>query len=215
MQVEGDYEADGYALVRGVVPREVADAFMASLKADVGEKPVPLSRVNEFPNLLVRPAFEIYGFHYKPMLALLWGLTPVMRALTGRDLLPSYDYFRVYRQGDVCKVHHDRQSCEHSMSLTLAYSDGLPWNLDIGRDDTEPSARVEHDFGEERFAALAMQVGDAVIYRGVRHRHGRIEANPNRWSAHLFLHWVERDGPYSEYAFDRHGIPQPVDFTFA
>jgi hypothetical protein len=29
-----------------------------------------------------------------------------------------------------------------------------------------------------------------------------MEPNPNRWSAHLFLHWVERDGPYAEHAFE-------------
>ena len=64
-------------------------------------------------------------------------------------------------------------------------------------------------------AALAMDVGDAVAYRGVDHRHGRTTPNPNRWSAHLFLHWVDPDGPQRGEAFDRKGVPQPVDFTFA
>ena len=60
-----------------------------------------------------------------------------------------------------------------------------------------------------------MQVGDAVAYQGVDFRHGRTAPNPNRWSAHLFLHWVDPDGPHKDQAFDGKGIQEPVDFTFA
>jgi hypothetical protein len=64
-------------------------------------------------------------------------------------------------------------------------------------------------------ASLAMEVGDAVAYQGVDHRHGRTTPNPNRWSAHLFLHWVDPDGPHRDQAFDGKGTQEPVDFTFA
>ena len=40
-----------------------------------------------------------------------------------------------------------------------------------------------------------MEVGDAVLYQGVNYAHGRITPNPNAWSAHLFLHFVDRNGP--------------------
>jgi hypothetical protein len=30
-----------------------------------------------------------------------------------------------------------------------------------------------------------------------------LDPNPNSWSAHLFLHWVEKDGRYRDQAFDR------------
>ena len=215
MEVVGDYRADGYALVRGLIGTEVAQAFLAGLQADMGGGPIPLSRVTQHVNLLRRPAFEVYGHFYKPMLTFLWGLTPVISGIVGRELLPTYDYFRLYREGDVCRVHFDRLSCEHSLSLTLAYSDGRPWNLELGRTRQEPSARVEEDFGEEPFSSLAMEPGDAVLYQGVHHRHGRVSANPNRWSAHLFLHWVDADGPYRDQAFDGQVRPAPVDFRFA
>lgn len=55
-----------------------------------------------------------------------------------------------------------------------------------------------------------MRAGDAVMYRGVNHRHGRIEPNPNRWSAHLFLHWVDAKGPYAEHAFDRLAVEKAM-----
>ena len=51
----------------------------------------------------------------------------------------------------------------------------------------------------------------AVLYRGVQHRHGRIKPNPNRWSAHLFLHWVDRDGPHAAQAFDVMAAPPASD----
>ena len=215
MNVSGNYE-DGYAHLKGLIPPEIARAFLQGLKQDIGPGAIPLSRVAEHPNQLKRAAFEIYGHHYKPMLYFLWGITPIINEITGRDLLPTYDYFRIYREGDVCMVHFDRHSCEHSLSLTLDYSDGEPWDLQIGRTrHQEPSSKVDEDFGDEEFASVAMEVGDAVLYRGVHHRHGRTRPNPNGWSAHLFLHWVDRQGPYRECAFDGQLAPAPVGFSFA
>ncbi|HEX8514157.1 MAG TPA: hypothetical protein VF688_13740 [Allosphingosinicella sp.] len=215
MKVVGNYADEGYAHLQGLVPVEVALAFLQRLKTDIGPAPIPLSRAPSHVNLLNRPAFEAYGHHYTPMLYFLWGLTPIMEQVVGRELLPTYDYLRIYRQGDICKVHSDRYSCEHSLSLTLGYSDSRPWALEVERARSEPSARVEEDFGVGPCSSIAMEVGDAVLYQGVHHRHGRTAPNPNRWSAHLFLHWVDRDGPYRDHAFDGQIKPAPVDFSFA
>lgn len=215
MNVIGDYDRNGYALIRQLVTPEVAKAFLGALKADLGPNDLPLSEISQFPNLLKRPAFEIYGHHYPPMNFFLWGLTPIMRQITGRDLLPTYDYFRIYREGDICRVHHDRPSCEHSLSLTLDYSDGVEWPLEVATATSEPSARVEEDFGDEPYASLAMKVGDAVLYQGVHHRHGRMQPNPNGWSAHLFLHWVDRHGSHAGEAFDRQPHGANVNFQFS
>jgi hypothetical protein len=149
------------------------------------------------------------------MLHFLWGLTPIMSEIVGRDLLPTYDYLRIYRSGDVCRVHSDRYSCEHSLSLTLGYSDGRVWDLQIEKARSDPSARVDPDFGDEAYSSVALNVGDALLYQGVHHRHGRTIPNPNRWSVHLFLHWVDREGPYRDQAFDGQVRPAPVDFSFA
>ena len=146
------------------------------------------------------------------MLFFLWGLTPMVSQAVGKDLLPTYDYLRIYRKGDTCRVHSDRYSCEHSLSLTLGYSDDAPWDLQVEKRRTDPSAQVEENFPSD-FASIGMKPGDAVLYQGVHHRHGRTDPNPNRWSVHLFLHWVDRDGPYGEHAFDGRA-PQKVDFSF-
>ncbi|MEA3068416.1 MAG: hypothetical protein QOK41_1823, partial [Sphingomonadales bacterium] len=91
MEVIGDYHRQGYAHVRGLVPPEVARAFMTSIKEDIGPDAIPLSSVAEHPAMLRRAAFEIYGYHYKPMSLFLWGLTPTISRIIGRDLLPTYD----------------------------------------------------------------------------------------------------------------------------
>jgi hypothetical protein len=215
MKVLGSYHDDGYAHLQRLIPPEIASAFLQSLKQDLGPGAIPLSRLGTQVNLLTRPAFELYGHHYKPMLCFLWGLTPIMSQIVGRDLLPTYDYLRLYRAGDVCHVHSDRYSCEHSLSLTLGYSDGRPWDLEVETERSEPSAKVDPDFGASAYRGIAMEAGDALLYQGVHHRHGRTRPNPNRWSAHLFLHWVDREGPYRDHAFDGQIKPEPVDFDFS
>ena len=207
------YWTDGYAKVESLVAPEICAAFLERLKVDLGARPVDLSGVTQYPNLLTRPALEVYGHHYTPMAFFLWGLTPIVSRIVSKDLLPTYDYLRIYRAGDVCRVHSDRYSCEHSLSLTLGYSDGKNWDLQVEPERTDPSARVDERFPAS-FNSVGMNPGDGLLYQGVHHRHGRTDPNPNRWSAHLFLHWVDRDGPYREHAFDGHR-PAAVDFHFA
>lgn len=215
MQTIGDYQQDGYALIEGLLAPEVCNAFLHQFEQALARSGTSLTQLNRSSHLLTRDAVEMYGYHFPPMLTLLWGLTPVAEQVSGKTLLPSYSYFRIYREGDVCLVHSDRYSCEHSMSLTLDYSDGVLWNLELERFDSEPSSRTEADFGAEPPAALAMRPGDGVLYRGVQRRHGRTTPNPNGWSAHLFLHWVERGGPYADHAFDQNAeTARPVNFSF-
>ena len=214
MQVDGDYHAKGYASIAGLVPPEVARAFLHRLQADLSQSQVSLQTYARQSPLLKKGSVEIYGYHYKPMITFLWGLTPSMIELTGRDLLPTYNYFRIYRQGDVCRVHSDRASCEHSLSLTLGYSDDKPWDLQIGSSLVEEPRAPAEDFGDEPYSSIPMQPGDAVLYKGVEHRHGRVTPNPNRWSAHMFLHWIDRDGPYRSQAFDGQAdVAAPVEFN--
>ena len=100
------------------------------------------------------------------------------------------------------------------MSLTLGYSDDLAWPLDVSsKPIAKPVERADEQFApDEPHSPVHMEVGDAVLYQGVHHHHGRTTPNPNRWSAHLFLHWVARDGPFAGEAFDRQPPPAEVEF---
>jgi len=184
MDVTGDYDGSGYLHVRELIPPEVARAIVASIKQGLGPEALELSSITQHQAQLKRPAFNIYGYDFWPMIFFLWGLTPTISKLVGRELLPAYDYFRIYREGDVCRVHSDRESCEHSVSLTLDYSDGEVWDLQVGQRPLAAGEPMSDDFGSDDFSSVGMKVGDAVVYRGVHHRHGRITPNPNAWSAH-------------------------------
>lgn len=199
------YRTDGYVLLEHLFPPLVLSAFRARLQQDLNLMGSHgFVRTN---NLLTKPSIEIYSLEYPPMASFLWGLTPRVAQVAGCELMPSYAYFRMYQQGDVCRVHSDRPACEHSLSLTVELGDQRPWALSFEkRHLDQPLAAVDPDFGDEAFASIAMNAGDAVMYRGVNHRHGRLEPNPNRWSAHMFLHWVDAAGPYADHAFDRANI---------
>lgn len=212
MNVQGDYYRDGYAHLQGLMSRPVVHEFLAQLKASLDDSSLPLRTFMREGMMLKRPALEVYAHQYKPMLAFLWGLTPIMSELTKKELLPTYSYFRVYREGDVCWVHSDRFACEHSLSLTLAYSDNKPWSFEIGRERLTQVRPVETTFQEDAFSSVDMAVGDAILYQGVTYRHGRVQPNPNRWSAHMFLHWVDSAGPYRSEAFDKKITLGAVDF---
>jgi len=214
MRVEGDYWQDGYALVHGLISPEVANAFLQTLKTDMAGQALPLQSFSQSAPILDRPAIELYGHHYRPMIQFLWGLTPIVSSLAGRELLPTYNYFRIYPKDAICRVHSDRAACEHSLSLTLGYSDDLPWPLEIERGLVDEIVPITDKFENAHVASLPMAAGDAVFYRGVEHRHGRTTPNPNRWSAHMFLHWVDRGSAQRRHAFDGHGpAREPIDFN--
>lgn len=213
MQVEGDFDSAGYAHIRQLVPEEVARAFLFKLKEATGGRPIPLSQPQPYAAVLKRPAFDVGMDLFKPMQFLLWGLTPMMSELVGKDLLPSYTYFRIYLKGQVCRIHSDRPSSEYGLSMTIEYSDDKVWDLQIGKERIESLYPLADDFGSDPYDSIGMNVGDAVLYQGSHYAHGRMDPNPNRWSAHLFLFFVDRNGPYAEHAFDQAHYDR-VGFTF-
>ncbi len=203
------YRREGYLALPELFPVEVLHAFYGQMQADLQAAGQPIAAFAQQSALLRRPAIEIYAYQYPPMLGFLWGLTPRIAQAAGGNLLPTYAYFRLYQQGDVCRVHSDRLACEHSLSLTIAYAEDRPWALSVATERVDtPRPTVADDFEGQPYGSVPMQAGDGVLYQGTHHRHGRLEPNPNSWSAHLFLHWVDRNGPYREQAFDRPTMDQ-------
>lgn len=215
MKVDGDYYRDGYAHLQGILPTRIAAELLSMVRKDLEHAAAPKDLVRKLPTL-TRPALEFYGPEYKPILGFLWGMTPMMSSLTGKDLLPTFCYFRVYRQGDLLNVHSDRPACEHSLSMTLAYSDGIPWALEFASKRVEAQGSIDPNFGDGKpDAAISMKAGDAVLYQGFNYRHGRTTPNPNRWSAHVFMHWIDSEGPFKAQAFDSEPAAAVPDFGYS
>lgn len=188
-------------LVRRALAPEVADAFLRTIWHDIHGQRVEFQTHKQ--KLLQKNALEVHGRHHGPMSGLHWGLTSLIAERVKAEVVPSFAFFRMYFKDDVCRVHSDRPACEVSLSLTIAYSDGHPWDLSIGTATDFDRCAVDEDFGAEPFNSFAMEPGDGVLYHGSVRRHGRVVPNPNRWSAHLFLHWVDPEGPYKNEAFER------------
>lgn len=214
-QQAADYDAHGAVLISGLMSPEVAANMTGEIQKVIAQVGAPLLAA---PRVGVKPAYEVYGYRWWPMASYHFGLTAVMETLTGEKLLPTYSFFRSYQNEDICRIHADRAACEHSLSLTLAYSDDTPWALSVEKAALEKAqyfkAGQADDYNGGPRIDFPMQPGDAVLYKGVAHRHGRLDPNPNRWSAHMFLHWVSADGPYSGEAYDGRSLPGAAEFNF-
>jgi hypothetical protein len=161
----------------GILSPEVADAFLRTMWRDIHANKAPPQTHDQ--GLLRKNAIEVHGRNYAPLLALHWGLTSLVADRLNADLLPSFAWFRLYFQGDICRVHGDRAACEVSLSLTLGLSEEINWDLSIGTRARDNSGTVSEDFGDEPYENFAMKPGDGVLYHGSLRRHGRIIPNPN------------------------------------
>lgn len=122
------------------------------------------------------------------MEGLLTGLLPKIEQASGLKLFPTYSYFRVYKHGDMLAKHTDRPSCEISISLCLGFTEGKSWPFMIE--------------GHNGTASINLGPGDALIYRGTQRHHWRERFEGQR-QAQLFLHYVDQNGPYTEWRFDK------------
>lgn len=109
----------------------------------------------------------------------------------GEVLYPSYYYDRFYFKGQDLEVHVDRPACEVSVSLHC--SNNLDYNWPIW-----------FQTPEETNIPLITNPGDAVVYKGCERPHWRepMKGNHKSYYHQIFFHYVRRDGPYIEHAYD-------------
>jgi len=105
-------------------------------------------------------------------------MLPVIEDHSGLELFKTYAYARVYKRGDILKIHRDRPACEVSMTLDLG---GDPWSIWVLDRDENP---VE----------IKLNPGDALIYRGCEIHHWRPKFEGEK-HAQVFLHYVDKYGP--------------------
>lgn len=119
---------------------------------------------------------------------LLSDLLPAIEKASGLHLFPTYAYFRVYKPGDILKIHKDRPSCEISVTLCLGYSAAAPWPIWIAG----PNGR----------SVVSLKAGDGLLYRGTECEHWR-EPFEGDHQAQVFLHYVDRNGPCADWKYDK------------
>lgn len=123
--------------------------------------------------------------------ALLKTLTPICEEAVGKRLFPTYSFARIYSKGSYLHKHLDRPACEYSMTLCLE-NNPKPWAIFME--------------GQE----VILNKGDLVVYKGCDVIHWRETLVEDTEVTQVFLHYVDQDGPYAEWKYDKRpmlGVP--------
>ena len=182
--VKAQFKKNGYTLLKGLFDKQAVELFTQYALFKEGFDYSPEAHATA----QVPGAHSSYGDPFAESL-LLWA-HEAMEENTGLNLHPTYSYYRVYRNGHTLAPHTDRPSCEISTTVCFEYQynkEGYVWPIRMAGTD------------------IAMEPGDAVIYRGCDLEHSRemMDAGVNAFHVQAFLHYVDADGPYSDYRYDR------------
>ena len=122
-------------------------------------------------------------------------MTEPLSNLLNIDLDFAYCYARLYLPGEILKPHTDRESCEISATMTLGYHGDTVWPIYMGEHSEDTKGHK-----------VNIGIGDMLMYHGKELRHWRDQFN-GVWQTQLFLHFVDKNGPYSDHAQDKIQVP--------
>lgn len=192
-----DFKKNSYLHVQNVISRENCELYTrvlidAAQKSGKNDEQCPLSK-----SIRDNPVFD----------QLLLDMLPQFEEITGLKLLPTYAYARLYAPDDELKIHLDRESCEISATITLGF-DGEVWPILIGTPTMDKdAASLIDDYHQLRrvrdIRKIEMNVGDAMVYRGRDMYHWREKYKQGKWQAQVFLHYVDANGPYKDWIYDK------------
>jgi len=133
-------------------------------------------------------------YNFMPFVRLMVKKISHVNELLGEEVLPTYTYARVYKNGSVLKRHRDRPACE--ISFTLNLEKDTNWPLYFQRPDNSETE-------------IELNPGDAVLYLGCQADHWRNKFEGNE-HVQLFLHYVRADGPKAWAFFDKQQQQEPT-----
>jgi hypothetical protein len=126
-------------------------------------------------------------YNYKPFLELLVNKLPYMNDVMNEQMLPTYSYARIYKNGEVLEPHTDRDACE--ISITLHLGGDKEWPIWF----TDPQGNK---------VSVNLKIGQAAIYKGIVSKHWRETFEGDEY-AQVFLHYVRSNSDNSIHYFDR------------
>jgi hypothetical protein len=153
-----------------------------------------------------------YSHYADPVMeTLLVKMLPIMKQHTGLDLVPTYSYARLYKNGDELKRHKDRPSCEISTTLNLG---GDIWPIFIdgtGADTVIDEYKNIHKPNAPAGTEVTLDVGDMLVYSGCDLEHWR-KPFEGQVCGQVFLHYNHLNGPFADTnKFDKRpmlGLPK-------
>ena len=168
------FEKNKYTLIKGLLNKESCQFLTEDLKKAIENK-----QTIQDPQCPKSEAIYSNNNFDK----LLEDLVPIFEEASGKKLYPTYSYARLYKPGEALEKHTDRPACEISATITLGF-EGNPWSIYMAGNKVD------------------MQVGDAVLYRGIEVEHWREKYTEGQWQAQVFLHYVDADGPHADQKYD-------------
>lgn len=133
-------------------------------------------------------------YNFMPFVKLLINKVPHINKILGEEVLPTYTYARVYKNGSVLNRHRDRAACEISISLNL--SKDKDWSISFQRPD-----------GVE--TSIELDNGAAVLYLGCQADHWRNKFEGEEY-VQVFLHYVRANGSKAWAFFDKQQQQEPT-----
>jgi len=118
------------------------------------------------------------------MSALLDSKISIVEKESNLKLYPTYSYWRYYVFGATLAKHTDRSACEVSVTACIKKHDD--WPIVIEGDSFE------------------LNEGDAVLYAGCDQLHWRPGVYKGEGMAQVFLHYINKEGPNQEHAYDKY-----------
>ena len=136
--------------------------------------------------------------------------TPVIEQNVGKKLWPTYSFFRIYDKSSDLKIHSDRESCEYTVALCLG-ADPIdqPYEIFVGEEDETSDYKYYSDKGEYKRYRIdhkfPMVPNNAVVFKGMNKIHWREYCTHDHFMT-VFLHYVDQDGEYQEYKYDKRSM---------
>jgi len=136
--------------------------------------------------------------------------TPVVEQNVGKKLWPTYSYLRIYDKGSDLKIHKDRESCEYTVALCLGCDPiDKPYEIFVGEVDKSSDYKYfDEDEVYQRYRIdykFPMLPNNALIFKGMDKIHWREICTHDHFIT-VFLHYVDQEGQYKDYKFDKRNI---------
>ena len=155
-----------------------------------GIKELNYKTITKYSDKQVPHSFPQYGHHAFESLMLV--IQPKVEEVTGLTLYPCYTYARAMYEGAIMLKHKDRPSCQYSVTMCIDEDK-----------DCEYPIYMENYAGEVNEVYLAP--GDMIVYNGTELNHWR-ERYTGKRQIQAFLHYVDANGQYADYKFDKRPI---------
>lgn len=178
-EVKKNFDESGYALVENFFPSDLCKSLVNYIfnlceeGKTVKDDQCPLS-----DSVYGDPVFD----------GLMEKSRNLIEKTIGIDLLPTYSYARIYREGEKLDPHLDRDSCEISITATLGFDSSEVWEIFFE--------------GANGPVPLKINVGDLAIYKGCEVLHWRKKFTGS-WQVQVFLHYVNVNGKKSDFFMDK------------